>query len=83
MQTVRQHIEVWAGLGAMKEIVVGLRDAQSAMKLRGMHQRALYNLLFEIDGGHLLEPQSRDQLYSDYAHFTHVSTFLSLFICRH
>lgn len=57
----------------MKEIVVALRDAQSAMKLRGMHQRALYALLFEIDGGRLLEPHSREQLCSDYAHFNHVS----------
>lgn len=83
MDTIRQHIEVWACLDAMKDLVKPLLIAHQYWKGQGVQIAELLRLLIEVDDSRLLEASVREQLFADRSSYSNVRSIyfwlLSLF----
>ncbi len=73
IQTLQQHMEVWACLNMMANITSSLYTAHVTWKSRGVQSRPLLNLLLDVDDGHHLEQAAREQVSADSSAFAHVS----------
>ena len=73
IETLCQHMEVWACMGAMKNVAAGLYAAHQYWRGRGIHSRQLLSLLTQVDKGRYLESTQRDQVANDISAYSHVS----------
>ena len=73
IETLCQHMEVWACMGAMKNVAAGLYAAHQYWRGRGIHSRQLLSLLTQVYKGRYLESAQRDQVANDISAYSHVS----------
>ncbi|OCH91787.1 hypothetical protein OBBRIDRAFT_752537 [Obba rivulosa] len=71
IQTLRQHVEVWASMDAMNTIATALFATHQAWRSRGLHNRALMAFLIEVDNGRYLGTTEREQVLNDLSAYTH------------
>ncbi|KAI0356240.1 hypothetical protein OH77DRAFT_1401364 [Trametes cingulata] len=71
IETIRQHIEVWACMDRMKEVASALWTVHQTWRSRGSQNRVLLKLLAEVDNDRHLEPAAREQMLSDISAFSH------------
>ncbi|OBZ68162.1 Mediator of RNA polymerase II transcription subunit 12 [Grifola frondosa] len=71
IETLRQHMEVWACMNIMKTVAAALFAAHQFWRARGVQSRALLTLLVEIDNDRYLEPGSREHIQTDISTYTH------------
>ena len=72
IETLRQHMEVWACMNRMKDIASALWAVHQAWRSRGLQNRVLLKLLAEVDNDSYLDPAAREQMLSDISAYTHV-----------
>ena len=72
IETLRQHMEVWACMNRMKDIATALWTVYQTWRSRGTQNRFLFKLLTEVDNECYLEPAAREQMQSDISAYTHV-----------
>ncbi|KAL6308224.1 hypothetical protein BKA93DRAFT_726196 [Sparassis latifolia] len=70
METLRQHMEVWACMNIMHTIATALYASHQFWRTRGIHTRALLSLLIEVDNDRYLEPASREHILADITAYT-------------
>ncbi|KAL4248177.1 Mediator of RNA polymerase II transcription subunit 12 [Abortiporus biennis] len=70
VETLRQHIEVWACLNSLKSTTNVLFRAHQFLKAQGVQNRDLLNLLIEMDDGRFLEPAAREHILADKLAYT-------------
>ena len=73
IETLKQHIEVWACMDAVQRITVALHDKHCALKARGNQNPSILDLLIEMDQGRYLDSSAREVVFSDRAAYTNVS----------
>ncbi len=73
IETLRQHMEVWACMNRMKDVTTKLWTVHQAWRSRGSQNRILLKLLAEVDNDNYLEPAAREQMLADISAYTHVS----------
>ncbi|CCM03317.1 uncharacterized protein FIBRA_05445 [Fibroporia radiculosa] len=71
IETLRQHMEVWACMNMLRTIAGALFAAHQFWRTRGIQTRALLSLLTEVDNGRYLEPQQREQMLGDLSAYSH------------
>ncbi|PIL34102.1 hypothetical protein GSI_03813 [Ganoderma sinense ZZ0214-1] len=71
IETLRQHMEVWACMNRMKTVAVALWTVHQTWRSRGSQNRVLLKLLAEVDNDTYLEPAAREQMLSDISAYTH------------
>ncbi|KAI0769653.1 hypothetical protein BD413DRAFT_627402 [Trametes elegans] len=71
IETIRQHIEVWACMNRMREVASALWTVHQTWRSRGSQNRVLLKLLAEVDNDRYLEPAAREQMLSDISAFSH------------
>ncbi|KAI0675055.1 hypothetical protein C8Q78DRAFT_1010248 [Trametes maxima] len=71
IETIRQHIEVWACMNRMKEVASALWTVHQTWRSRGSQNRVLLKLLAEVDNDRFLDPAAREQMLSDISAFSH------------
>ncbi|KAI8993842.1 hypothetical protein BD414DRAFT_480612 [Trametes punicea] len=71
IETLRQHIEVWACMNRMHDVASALWAVHQTWRSRGSQNRVLLKLLAEIDNDRYLEPAAREQMLSDISAFSH------------
>ena len=72
IETLRQHMEVWACMNRMKAVAVALWTVHQTWRSRGSQNRVLLKLLAKVDNDTYLEPAAREQMLSDISAYTHV-----------
>ena len=72
IETLRQHMEVWACMNRMQEVASALWAVHQTWRSRGSQNRVLLKLLAEVDNEVYLEPAAREQMLSDISAYTHV-----------
>ena len=72
IETIRQHIEVWACMNRMRDVASALWTVHQTWRSRGSQNRVLLKLLAEVDNDRYLEPAAREQMLSDISAFSHV-----------
>ena len=76
IETLCQHMEVWACMGVMRDIAAKLYVAHQYWRGRGIHSRQLLSLLTQVDKGRYLEPAQRDQVANDISAHSHVRSLV-------
>ncbi|OSD03951.1 hypothetical protein PYCCODRAFT_163808 [Trametes coccinea BRFM310] len=71
IETIRQHIEVWACMDRMQDVASALWAVHQTWRARGSQNRVLLKLLAEVDNDRYLEPAAREQMLSDISAFSH------------
>ncbi|KAH9894990.1 hypothetical protein C8Q73DRAFT_745370 [Cubamyces lactineus] len=71
IETIRQHIEVWACMNRMRDVASALWIVHQTWRSRGSQNRVLLKLLAEVDNDRYLEPAAREQMLSDISAFSH------------
>ncbi|KAI0958249.1 hypothetical protein AcV7_004122 [Taiwanofungus camphoratus] len=71
IETLRQHIEVWACMNVMKTIAESLYTAHQVWRTRGIRTRALLYFVIEVDNERYLEPVAREHVLADVSAYTH------------
>ncbi|OJT09261.1 Mediator of RNA polymerase II transcription subunit 12 [Trametes pubescens] len=71
IETLRQHIEVWACMDRMKDVASALWTVHQTWRSRGLQNRVLLKLLAEVDNEQHLDPAAREQMLSDISAFSH------------
>ncbi|KZT67178.1 hypothetical protein DAEQUDRAFT_673722 [Daedalea quercina L-15889] len=71
IETLCQHMEVWACMNVMRNVAAGLYAAHQYWRGRGIHSRQLLSLLMQVDKGRYLEQAQRDQVTNDVSAFSH------------
>ncbi|KAI0633322.1 hypothetical protein C8Q77DRAFT_1217758 [Trametes polyzona] len=71
IETIRQHIEVWACMDRMKDVASALWTVHQTWRSRGSQNRILLKLLAEVDNDRYLDPAAREQMLSDISAFSH------------
>ncbi|CDO75642.1 hypothetical protein BN946_scf184743.g2 [Trametes cinnabarina] len=71
IETIRQHIEVWACMNRMQDVATALWAVHQTWRARGSQNRVLLKLLAEVDNDRYLEPAAREQMLSDISAFSH------------
>ena len=72
IETLRQHMEVWACMNRMKDVTAALWTVHQTWRSRGSQNRVLLKLLAEVDNDCYLDPAAREQMLSDISAYTHV-----------
>ncbi|KAH9945672.1 hypothetical protein B0H21DRAFT_744154 [Amylocystis lapponica] len=70
IETIRQHMEIWACMNVMKTLAGALYAAHQLFRTRGVQTRALLTLLIEVDNERHLEPTVREQILADISAYT-------------
>ena len=89
METIKQHIEVWACMDVIKTIALALHTKHQSLKTRGNPNSSVLDLLIEMDQGRYLDQNAREVVLNDRAAYTNVKkSFIYLkhiliFNCRH
>ncbi|TFY51580.1 hypothetical protein EVJ58_g10491, partial [Rhodofomes roseus] len=71
LETLCQHMEVWACMNVIKNVAAGLYAAHQYWRGRGIHSRQLLLLLMQVDKDCYLEPTQRDQVLNDISAYSH------------
>ncbi|PCH43895.1 hypothetical protein WOLCODRAFT_138657 [Wolfiporia cocos MD-104 SS10] len=71
IETLRQHMEVWACMDVMRTVAGALYSAHQFWRNRGIQTRALLCLLMKVDHEQYLEPEQRGQINSDISAYSH------------
>ncbi|KAH9940479.1 uncharacterized protein BXZ73DRAFT_88710 [Epithele typhae] len=71
VETLRQHMEVWACMNRMRDITLALWAVHQTRKSRGSQNSVLLKLLSEVDNDCYLDQASREQMLSDISAYTH------------
>ncbi|KAI0829604.1 hypothetical protein BC628DRAFT_1314187 [Trametes gibbosa] len=71
IETIRQHIEVWACMDRMYDVTSALWTVHQTWRGRGLQNRVLLKLLAEVDNDRHLDAASREQMLSDISAFSH------------
>ncbi|KAH9924878.1 uncharacterized protein B0H18DRAFT_1119667 [Fomitopsis serialis] len=71
LETLSQHMEVWACMNVMRTIAVALYATHQYWRGRGIHSRQLLSLLTQVDKGRYLEQTQRDQVLNDISAYSH------------
>ncbi|KAH9858392.1 hypothetical protein C2E23DRAFT_767676 [Lenzites betulinus] len=71
IETIRQHIEVWACMDRMQDVTSALWTVHQTWRGRGLQNRILLKLLAEVDNDRYLDAASREQMLSDISAFSH------------
>ena len=73
IDTLRQHMEVWACMNALERITSALLAAHQYWKANSATNPSLLDLLIEFDNMRYLDPAVREQIFADRALYKQVS----------
>ncbi|KAI0045300.1 hypothetical protein FA95DRAFT_1495630 [Auriscalpium vulgare] len=69
VETLWRYATIWASMDVQEDITRALHSTHQMCKSRGVHSRALLDLLMEMDGGRHLEAAARRTLETEIANF--------------
>jgi len=72
IETFRRYLDLWASMNVAKMIVNALHTAHLHCKARGMHSRALLNLMVEMDNGRCMDSALRKTIEAEISAYAQV-----------